>query len=421
MRSGNILAIASILAVLGPAVRAAQETAPRVMGWKDCVLLAAQENPELLSARRAVEAARSRRLVSFNGLLPSLSLSKRLTDSKSASGDSRWQADGTASLDLLSMGNYARLSGADAAVSRAEADLRLQSADLRLALRKAFTELLFAQEVVAVSNKIREIRRQNSDLVSLKYDSGRESKGNMLRAKAESADAQAALSAALRSLRASQAELGRQIGLDAFSPLQTAGGMDPGPMPPSWDPAALAARHPLAAQREAAVAAARAGLRESKSGLWPTLSASYSKSFRGRSYFPPEPSWSAAGVLSLPLFGGGPTALSHGISAAGRDLERSEQGLRAARAQVQSALEAAWAGLAQSLDQLKVRELFLEAALQRNEEASVRYSSGLMTFENWELVVADLVDSERGVVRSRRDAMLAEAQWDRAAGLSLEE
>ncbi|MEK7743971.1 MAG: TolC family protein, partial [Elusimicrobiota bacterium] len=154
---------------------------------------------------------------------------------------------------------------------------------------------------------------------------------------------------------------------------------------------------------------------------WPTLSASYSKSLRGRSYFPGEPFWSAAGVLSRPLFGGGPTALSHGISAAGRDLERSEQGLRAARAQVQSALEAAWAGLAQNLDQLKVRELFLEAALQRDEEASVRYSSGLMTFENWELVVADLVDSERGVVRSRRDAMLAEAQWDRAAGLSLEE
>jgi outer membrane protein TolC len=65
--------------------------------------------------------------------------------------------------------------------------------------------------------------------------------------------------------------------------------------------------------------------------------------------------------------------------------------------------------------------LYLESARQRNDEATIRYSSGLMTYENWEIVVTDLVNFERSSIRSKRDAVVSEASWEQSIGKTLEE
>lgn len=418
---GKVRALTLTAALVFSGSAVAQEPS-RVLTWQDCVSLASTKNPELLGARRSVAADRARYLGSYNGFLPGLSLTSRYSDSRDASGSSRWSADGTASIDLFNLNNFASVRSASASLSSAEAALRLRSADLRRSLRRAFAALLYSQEQVAVSERILAIRTQNSDLVSLKYESGRESKGNMLRARAELAEARAASAQSLRSLRVARRELGRQLGLDSFEVLIATGTLDAGPLPPAADPAAIAARHPSVLSREAARRSANAALLSARSEFAPNVRASYSRGRVGPSYFPGrDPGWSASGVLSLPLFGSGLTAAYFDASAAKRELERSEQDLRAARNLVASELELSWADLAFAVDQLDVRRSFLEAARQRNSEASVRYSSGLMSFENWELIVADLVNSERGWVSARRDAVLAEADWNRALGLTLED
>lgn len=394
----------------------------QALSWQDAVALASRSNPALRSARKSVESSEARYRGSFNGLLPGLSLTNRATDSESATGASRWQAEGTASLDIFNMKSFARIGGASAALRRAEADWMLESVELRLGLRRAFAELLFSQELLSVAGRVSDIRRQNAELVGLKYDSGRESKGNALRASAELAEAQALLAQAARGLRVARRELGRRLGLEGFRVFVASGSLEARLLPAPPDDGFAGDRHPAVLQRAASRAQNSASLRESRSSLWPSLSANYTRDVKGRTYFPSSQlGWSASGILSIPIFGAGPTAAYYDVSAATRDLEKSEEDLRSIREQVAVALESAWAGLADKIDQLSVQKAFLEAARQRNDEASVRYTSGLMSFENWELVVADLVNSERGWVRARRDAVLAEAEWDRALGLALGE
>lgn len=411
-----------ITALALPVIAVAEEVSQaRLLSWQECVTLAGQRNPDLVSSRKAVEAEKSRYLGNVNSLLPSFSLSNRYSDSDSASGESRWSADGTASLSIFNMGNYAAIASARASVRRAEANLRLKSADVRLGLRRAFAELLFAQEQVTVSERVREIRKQNADLVSLKYDSGRESKGNMLRAKAEFREAQALLAQAIRNIRVARQELARQTGFDAFEAITATGSLEARPRAAAPDVTKAMERHPSVLQSEASKALAGARLRESKSSLWPALTASYSRNFQGRNYFPREAGWSVSGVLSYPLFGGGPSATLHKISAAKKDLEGAEEDLRFIRNRLRAGIEASWAGFAEKIDQTEVQKSFLEAARQRNEEASVRYSSGLMSFENWEIIVAELVRSEQSWVRARLEATLAEAEWDNLQGRLLGE
>lgn len=388
--------------------------------WDACVALAVQNNPDLLSAQRSVLAKKAQYSGSFNGIFPRLNLSNSYNDSKSHPINSRWQAGGTASIDLFNQSKFADIKTASAGFNQADANLRLVASSVLFDLRKAFTDILFAQEQIGVSRRVREIRERNSELVSLRYASGRESKGNMLRAKAELLQADADQAQSERDLRTAQYKLDHQLGNDEFSALTATGTLTASKTlddSTTFEP--LVSSHPSVLLQDANFSLSQAALKQSRSVLWPTLSANYTRSFQGPDYFPDQPNWTAAGVLSLPIFGGGPTSAYYAVSSARRNLEKAEQDRRSTRNQVRSALEAGWAGFAGAKDQVNVQIAFLEAARQRNGEADVRYSSGLMTYENWEQIVTDRVNFERSLVRAQRDAVIAEAQWQKALGKGL--
>ncbi|HOW27951.1 MAG TPA: TolC family protein [Elusimicrobiota bacterium] len=416
-----ILCLAVASPALSPSEQRAEESAVPLT-WEDCVRRAERQNPDLISARKSLEGQQSRYRGSLNNVLPQVTLSNSYSNSDNSTGASRWQAQGSVRLDLLNLKNYSTISKASISVKQSSAALRIQSSELRYSLRKAFADLLTTQEEVVVSEKICEIRRSNARTVSLKYESGRESKGNMLKAKAELAQAEASLAQARRSLRANQQVLNRQLGQGDFAAVAVTGTLGVPVLPVFSDPDSLVGRHPQIDSLEASRSLAKESLSEARSDLWPTLSASYSRSTSDRSYFPSDNyHWNVSGVLSLPLFGGGPTATYHAVSAAKRDAEKAEENLRAKRYQIRSELESSWADLAGKIDQVHVQQQFLEAARQRNSEALVRYSSGLMSFEEWELVVAELVSYERSVIQSRQNAAIAEAAWYKALGSGLEE
>jgi len=390
------------------------------VSWEKCLEIASSNNPEFISTQRTLQEKQALYRSSYNGILPRVSLSNSYTDSKGHPSQSRWQAGGNASLDVFNTSRFADIRSARAGVDLAQANLRLTSADVLFGLRSAFAQLLFSQASIRVSRDIQTLRKRDSELVTLRYKSGRESRGNMLRAQAEYLQAQMDLAQSERDLKAAQFELARQLGRDEFEPIVATGTLNieiERTVPAEWS--ALVDRHPSMAIQQSNFESARAGLAQSKSALWPALSANYSRSFRGSSEFPDDPDWSASGILSLPIFGGGLTAAYYNISADKRNLEKTRQDIRAARTQIRSELESAWSALQGASDQIEVQTAFLEAARQRNGEADIRYSSGLLSYENWEQIVTDRVNFERGLIRAKRDAVLAVARWEKSKGKGL--
>jgi outer membrane protein TolC len=288
-------------------------------------------------------------------------------------------------------------------------------------LRQAFANLLFAQEKVAVAERIMNLRMDNSKMVSLKYESGRESKGNMLRSKAEFRQAQADMASATRNVRAAQKELNRQLGLDVFDSAVATGTLQTAPLMDLPDTRPLVDNHPQVRVLTFAREVSKAELASARSSLWPYLSANYSRTRIGEDFFPDTAHWNASANLSYRLFGSGLSSTYYESVSAKRRLEKAEEDLRSTRNQIGSGLESAWAALATNIEQVQVKRDFLEAASQRNKESTIRYSSGLMSYEDWELAVGDLVNYESGVIEAERDAVLAEAQWAEALGKTLEE
>lgn len=415
----NSLAVLALLACFARGARAAD---PAALTWEDSVADAARVNPSLASSRLSVDASRALYYSSFNGFLPSLTLSNSVSESNTSRTPS-YSATAAAGITLFSAGRAASVRAASASLNAAEASLRASSAGLRSTLRQSFSSLLFAQASLVTSRRIVEIRRHDSELVTLRYDAGRESKGNMLRSKAQALQAELAVVSGERDERTAQRDMSRQLGREGFEAFVASGAFASTLPPPR--PADFRELLPLrtdVAIAEAALRSSKASLDSTSSVFWPTLSANYSRSRSGPTEFPSRTnSWSAGATLSYALFGGGPAAAILDTRAARLGYERTQSDLQAARQAALSDLENAWSNYADASDQVEVQNALLEAARQRNDEADVRYGSGLLSFDNWEVIVSDRVSTERQALSARRAAMDAETAWHRALGRALGE
>jgi len=242
----------------------------------------------------------------------------------------------------------------------------------------------------------------------------------MLRANAQFLQAKADLDKSVRDLRTVQRVLNRQLGLDEFTVIivtNTLEIQEPGDLPK--DEQSLLNSRPDVVLQEAQVESAQAGLGQSKSALWPNLSANYSQSSSGgsesSSFNSFQPNWGL--TLNYPLFGGGPTAAYYAISAAKNNLEKENQNLRSVRAQAVVDIETAWSNFSNAIDQLKVQSELLTASRTRYDEANIRYDSGLMTYDNWEIISTDRVSQEHQTIQAQLNALVAEASWAKAKGM----
>ena len=412
----------------------ADSSAP--LSWQDCVRLAARNNPDLLSALQAVESNRAQYKGSWNGVLPHLSLSNSYTDSSSShsglltngavgtvSTESKlWQLEGVASLDLIDLGQWASIETAAAQLRESQASLKETASNVLLSLYKAFTGVLYAQEEIQVNTHIRDTWRSNAEMISLRYDSGAESKGNKMNTQAQLMQAEMNLLQAGRDVHSAQQQLSQALGLDQFQALVATGAWSTTPVPmPEPDFDQLLVREPPIQLQEAVLDQTRAALKSAHSTIWPTFSLDYAKGTQGGAELPGDPFWTFTGVVNYPLFGGGLTSTYYASQAARRTYEKAQLDLRAIRNQTRTTLETAWSAFAQAHDQVEVQRAFLDAAQQRKEEYDVLYQSGLQSFEEWILVVQDYVNSQMSFLKAEQNLMLAEAQWRFARGEQLGE
>jgi outer membrane protein TolC len=405
-----------------------------ILSWQDCVSLALSQNPDLESSRKAEEAGRASYRGSFNGLLPQVALTNSLSRSGGAALSSsaggfatvpsqNWQAEASANLNIFNASQIATIKTSAASLATATASLRQASATLRYNLRAAFLQLLFAQENVDISHSIIDIRARSAKLLNLRYESGNESRGNMLSAQAELTQAKVLYEQALADLRTSQKALDQQLGQDDFRIIVATGTLDTGEPPPlSKINEAILSNLPAVAVQEAAVKSSEAALEQSRSSLFPSLSASYTRSRGGSAEFPAaQYGWSLGGVLSYPLFSGGPTSVYYAVSAAKRGVEEARANRRSVRNAAAVSLENTWTNWFKATGTVKVGVSLLEAARQRNIEADVRYDSGLLTYDNWEIISTDRITQERQLLSDRLNAAAAEAAWKQALGKGLGE
>ncbi|HEX9780206.1 MAG TPA: TolC family protein [bacterium] len=396
------------------------------LDWPRAVELALAHHPDLEEARQALESKAHDRRAAFGGFLPSADGSFTRRRSRTAgtapTGDAMsLGVDATQPL-FTGFGTTGAYLEAVRAWDAQEAAYRQTSAEVRLRLRLSFTELLRLEEALEVNRRIADRRRENADLIALRYDAGREHRGSKLRAQAIADQAAFNVRATERAIESQSFALGRELGGRFWMPLRAAGRLEemvPEPPEPVPDYAALAARTPEVEQRLRTAEAVQARVLSARAAFWPEAEGTFSYGYSGNRASALRDDASLLLTVTMPFFRGGRNV--EGYLAADADYRAAIEDARSARDAAVSGLASAWTAFKDAREFLEVRRAFLDASRERADIVHSQYTSGLADFQDFDIAEQELADAEGAYVRALADAMTAEAQWHRAVGATMEE
>jgi outer membrane protein TolC len=312
-------------------------------------------------------------------------------------------------------GDLATLRRSQALLTVEEVAFQTTKATLSAALRQSFAQLLFAQDFMHLSENIAARRRENVNLVEMRFQAGRENKGSFLRSKAFYRQALYSVTQARRQIKVAQQQIAATMGRHEIALLTVTGTWETVTLPETPDFTQIVLQTPNYRQAVAQVRAAKEGVRIAKSNFYPTWSVNGSI---GRndddSFIPKNDQWSVGTTISYPLFTGGQNWYT--VRGAQANQRSAEMTLNDTENQMTATLEYAFAARQDAVELTGVQIEFLNSAEVRAEIARAQYQNGLLSFEDWDLIENDLIDKQNAVLTSQRDAVLAQAGWEKALG-----
>ncbi len=416
----------TLAAAAAAAVPAAAQTAPAgipsELTWEDCAAIALRNNPALSAQRRTIEQAKYSYLAGLNSVYPQLGLSHSFSRSggQGASPSDRWSAGISASETLFNLKTYSSIRSSKLGFEKAEEDYLNQSAALRQTLANAFLALIYAQENLKAQTRILEIREQNAKLIKLKYDSGMESRGNMMYSAALAEQAKADLAKAGRSVEMARRDLLAAMGTADYSPVTAKGALEVPDM--RLDTAGIRARLdgiPQVRSQEKSLETLKERMLSAKFDAAPTLTATQGVGWSAGHEFPGSRSWSFGFSLNLPIFSNGPTYYAENTRAASAALKAGEDSLRSLKLSLENNIVTSYYGFLNAKDTAGSIAAVFGANEERYKESQIQYMAGQISYIDLENIEQSLVDSQLNQLSFLKNVNSAKIAVENLLGVGL--
>ena len=399
--------------------RASAETEEQ-LSLEQCLKAAAEASPSVESSFEALKSAEFNVKVSEGALLPSISGSGRF--SRSGTDDSESDQDQSSvglNLDHTFFSGHSLKASVRQARSQeiiAEADYQVARAESGEAVRRAFAVLLFTQEQLDLARVTAERRGQNADLVALRFQTGKEHKGSHLLSQANYKQALFEVEAARRDNRVAQRDLAGAMGRSMFDVLIATGSLVSTVSGDAPEFRRLMFDTPEYRKALESIRSAEAQVTVANSPFYPEIGGFASVARSGDDWRPEDNSWSVGLSLGFSFFDA--RRDFNRVNAAKAEVRRQEAELRKTANELILNLESTWSALKDAVERVAVQRAFLDAAELRAEIGRNQYTGGLLSFEDWDVIENDLISARKSMLTTSRDAVLAEAAWDRACGRS---
>ena len=382
--------------------------------WPEALSLAQRKSHELISAQKEVETSEWTYRKAISAFLPQLSASASMTETENStnSATSKSYSYGVNATQYLFKGTEGiyGIQSAYANVEYNKASLQATRASVLYDLRFAFIDLFYAQEDLALSEKILKEREQNTRLIQLRYESGKEDKGNLMTTQADEAQAKYDLSAAGRDLKLARLKLSQLLQSNVVQ-VEGSGELK-APPEPVFDELLETTPSYITARKQLEMA--ELSHKASISGFLPSLSLSGNYRKKGSDWPPDEDSRSWSLNLSYPFFPGGRNIADRAIAGAGLDQAREEFDQSAK--DLRYSLEENFEGFKDALQALEISKISLAAAEERAKITNVKYLNGLTGYDEWYRIENNNIRAQTGLLNAEKSAMLAEANWHKTYG-----
>jgi outer membrane protein len=435
MAGRKLTAAAGALALLavGAVTARAQETSVTLQQALD---MARKVNPAIIQAEGNLDNAGASKLQAFGSWLPSLSASsgystqpgrERLDPTTNTFiTPTSSSANGGLSASLQIFNGFRRIAenrSANAEQASAMAALTNQEFQIALQTKQAFYTALAADELVRVSERSIQRAEEQMRMSRDKLTAGSAIRSDTLQAMVELGNARLQLLQAQTGRSTAEANLARLIGVDGSVRAAADSTLLRPVVVDTVELRALAvAQAPSVVQADAAVKVAEASVAVARSAYFPSISASYSRSWSGApidtsSSWDWRSSWSASLRFSWTLFNGFSREASMTRSASSRNIARAQAD--DARRAVQAQLTQYLASLASAEQSVAIAQASLAAATEGLRVQQERYGLGMATIVDVLTSQISLDQAEVDIVRARFDYLTAKAQIEALVGREL--
>lgn len=422
--------LTSILAVTLAAPAAAQQIEVTL---PEAIQRALQVQPAMVRARGEQRSAGASTRSALGAYLPNLSVSASTARGNTGRTDPNtgnfippvrsYTGGVAANLELFDgFRRLANLRAASATADARGAGVVNQRFQATLLTKQAFYNALAAEELVRVRQS--QVRRAQQQLqISVeKLRAGSATRSDSLRSTVEYGNARIALLEAQANLATAQANLGRQVGVDA--PVRA---LADSALPSLPDTAALHAypleEAPQVQEAEALASAARAQVWSARSQYWPTVSVSYSDNRQGTksprlptfNNLPDSYSWRF--TLSWTVFDRFSREQQQVTAGVSRDNAEAEAA--DTRRQVNAQLTQQLAAMSTTYEKITIAQANVAAATEDLRVQNERYRVGAATILDLLTSQTALTTAEQSLVQARFDYLIARAEVEALVGRTL--
>ncbi len=393
----------------------AEARSPLSLNWKEATSLLAQKNPALQAARQNVRSAEVKHGAAKWQLVPQLSAEFSLDRSGSETGSQLSNYAATLGLrqNLFNFSDFAGIQETRAKLQAEQAAFHSAQAVLVGDLKRAFATLVFTQSSVELSESIIQRRRQNLELVTLRFEGGRENAGSVELSRANFLESELSKSQADNALVLAQAQLGTLLDLEEVRPIRVTDKPPLTPPPLQVDFESLARQAPELKKIVYEEELSRAAVRSAWGKLIPAVNLNANLGKQGERFFPEGDRWTVGVSLSIP-FGNG--VAYYNVAAAKAAAQSSFYRRVDATRTIRDRIRAAHNFYVESDKAVQVAQVFLKAARLRAQISRQKYETGLISFDEWDRIETDLVNRETAFLRTSRDRVFAEADWESLIG-----
>jgi len=382
--------------------------------WKDVFSLAKENNNELKSVEKNLEAYEWSYKKSLTSFLPQLSTSVSYGESSTASSartkSSSYGLSASQSL-FRGFGNMNAARKAYAQMEYAKANLAQGTSDVFYDVRAAFTNLFVAEKDLQLQESILKRRKENAKLITLLYESGKEDRGNMMLTLADVESAKTAISQAKRALELAKIKLSQLTGKDI---VRTENLSMEVTKPEDVDVRAVSESSPSYAMYKYTFDTAAIAADEALAGLLPSVSLSGNLSRSGSDWPPQSDSKSWSLSLSYPFFTGGANIVEKVIKEI--EKEKARQSFEQNKKDLVYSIRSARNNFLNKAESLNVKNLYLKASEERAKIARTKYVNGLMTYDEWNRTEDSYIAAEKDLLLTQKESFIAEAAWHNSYG-----
>ncbi|MCD6423287.1 MAG: TolC family protein [Elusimicrobia bacterium] len=370
-----------------------------VLNWIQLKNFLKENNPEIQNALRNIDKYKLLYKSSKAEFYPDFSISGSVRKSKNSDTGSSIGIAGK--LDLFrGFKNSISLDISKIEVENRKLELKRILADKTYNLRIAYGEVVYLKNLIKILEKILKRKKENLDIVVLRYEAGKEDIGVKLKQEADFKASLFELEKRKRELEVKKTKILKELNAN-FETFEITGTLK-FTFNKDIELNEIIGYIPEYQIKENEIELAKLNLNYDRAPFYPELNLTGSVSKSGDKFSLDENSWNLGVNISYPFFSKGKNFYNLEISKI--ELKKSEGNFSDKVNELKLNLKEVHTDLINSVENIEVVKLYLNATKERAKIARIKYVNGLISYEDWDRIENDYINAEKNLLEAEFSA-----------------